>query len=181
MKIILSLIGLLIAFYVNAQDYITRNGYISFYSHTPVEDIKADNNEVVSTLNTSNGAIEYKVAIKSFHFAKQSMEDHFNNSDYMDSEQFPKGSFSGKITDLQNVNFTTDGTYNVTVEGNLTIKAATKPIATKGTITVKNGKVVAQSTFTVNRKDYNVIGEAFMQKRISDQIQVMINCEYEKR
>ncbi|MBK7132463.1 MAG: hypothetical protein IPH69_06460 [Bacteroidales bacterium] len=31
-----------------SQKYMTKNGYIGFYSHTPIEDIKADNNQVAS-------------------------------------------------------------------------------------------------------------------------------------
>ena len=96
-----------------------------------MEDIKASNNEVVSLLNSSTGTFDFRIAIKSFHFPKQSMEDHFNNPDYMDSEKFPKASFSGKITNLADVNFAKDGNYNVTVEGNLTIKNVTKPVSTK--------------------------------------------------
>ena len=181
MKNISLFICLLLASYVNAQDYLTRNGNVSFYSHTPVEDIRAANNEVVSLLNTSTGAFEFKVAIKSFHFQKQSMEDHFNNSDYMDSEKYPKASFSGKITNLSAVNFTKDGTYTVTVDGNLTIKDVTKPVSAKGTITISNGKVTAQSTFTVKRLDYHVVGESFVQKKISQDIEITINCQYDKR
>jgi hypothetical protein len=90
MKNIILLFFLFLGSYANAQDYLTRNGNITFYSHTPLEDVKASNNEVVSLLNTSTGSFEFKVAIKSFHFAKQAMEDHFNNSDYIDSENIQK-------------------------------------------------------------------------------------------
>ena len=81
------------------------------------------------------------------------MEDHFNNPDYMDSEKFPKASFFRKITNLADVNFAKDGNYNVTVEGNLTIKNVTKPVSTKGTITVGGGKVTAKATFSVKEKN----------------------------
>lgn len=181
MKKLSLFVCLFISFYANAQDYLTRNGNVSFFSHTALEDIKGNNNEVVSLLNTSTGSFEFKVAVKSFHFAKQSMEDHFNNSSYMDSEKYPKASFSGKITNLADVNFTKDGTYNVTVEGNLTVKDATKPVSAKGVITVKGGQVTAQSTFSVKRLDFHVVGEAFVQKKIADDIQITVNCQYEKR
>jgi polyisoprenoid-binding protein YceI len=181
MKII-SLIGcLFLAFFANAQDYITRNGNISFYSHTPLEDINAENNEVASALNTATGSFEFKAAIKSFHFKKAAMEQHFGDEDYMDAEKYPKASFSGKITNLSAVNFTKDGTYKVSVQGNLTIKDVTKPITVDGTITVKDGVVTAESSFDVNRKEYHVIGQAFVQSKIEDQIHVEINCQYEKR
>ncbi len=166
---------------VTAQDYITRNGNVSFYSHTPLEDIKAENNEAVSTLNSQTGDIEFKIAVNSFHFRKTAMEEHFNKADYMNSGQYPKASFKGKITNLSAVNFSKDGKYNVTVQGNLTLKNTTKPVTAQGTVTVNNVDVSAQSTFTVNRKDYDVIGESFVQKKINDKIEITVNCKYNKR
>jgi len=181
MKTIFLMIGLLMSVYVNAQDYITRNGNISFYSHTPLEDINAENNEVASALNSSTGAFEFKAAIKSFHFRKTAMEQHFGDVDYMDAEKYPKASFSGKITNLSSVDFSKDGSYNVTVQGNLTIKQTTKPVSIEGVITVKNGTVTAQAKFDVNRKEYGVIGQSFVQQKIEDVIHVSVNCQYEKR
>ena len=172
---------LLVAFFANAQDFITRNGNISFYSHTPLEDINAENNEVASALNTSTGTLDFKAAVKSFHFRKAAMEQHFGDEEYMDAEKYPKANFSGKITNLAAVNFSRDGTYKVSVQGNLTIKDVTKPITVDGTITIKNGAVTAESSFNVNRKDFHVIGQAFVQSKIEDQIHVNINCQYEKR
>src|SRR5689334_11187196 len=117
------------------QTYITRNGNISFYSHTALEDIKAENNEAVSVLNAATGDLEFKVAVKSFHFEKTAMEDHFNNDDYMASEKYPKAGFKGKITNISSVNFSKDGVYNVSVTGDLTIRDITKPVTANGTIT----------------------------------------------
>lgn len=181
MKNILLVVGLLLSVCVNAQDYITRNGNISFYSHTPLEDINAQNNEVASTLNSSTGEFQFKAAIKSFHFRKAAMEQHFGDEEYMDAEKYPKASFSGKITNLSAVNFSKDGSYNVTVQGNLTIRDATKPVTVQGVITVKSGTVTAQAKFDVNRKEFNVIGQAFVQQKIEDVIHVSIDCQYEKR
>src|SRR5436305_3912507 len=138
MLTVLILASFLIAY---NQNYITRNGNVSFYSHTPIEDIKGENNEAVSVLNTSTGDIEFKIAVKSFHFSKTAMEEHFNNDNYMASEKFPKAAFKGKITNISSVNFSKDGNYTISVNGNLTIKDVTKPITVQGIITVKNGVV----------------------------------------
>lgn len=183
MKKFLVVNTLLLCFGLTAisQNYITRNGNISFYSHTPLEDIKAENNEAVSVLNTSTGVLEFKVAVKSFHFAKTAMEDHFNNDDYMASGKYPKAGFDGKIINISSVDFSKDGSYPVSVTGNLTIRDVTKSINASGTITIKGGKPTVTSTFTVKRKDYNVIGESFVQKKISEDIQVKVNCEYDKQ
>lgn len=163
------------------QTYITRNGNISFYSHTPLEDVKAQNNEAVSVLGAATGDLEFKVAVKSFHFVKTAMEDHFNNDDYMASEKYPKAGFKGKISNISSVNFSKDGTYNVSVTGDLTIRDVTKPVSANGVVTIKNGNVAVTSTFTIKRKDYNVIGESFVQKKLSEEIQITVNCQYEKQ
>ena len=172
---------LLVGLNATSQDYLTRNGSISFSSHTPLEDVQANNNEVVSLINSATGAMDFKVALKSFHFKKQAMEDHFNDPEYIDSEKYPKAGFSGKITNLADVNFTKDGTYDVTVEGNLTIKDVTKPVSIKGTIIVGNGKVTAKAAFSVKRKEYHVIGESFTESKIEQDIHINVNCVYDKR
>ncbi len=164
-----------------AQDLLTRNANISFFSHTPLEDIKAENNEGVSTLNTATGEIEFKVAIKSFHFPKTAMEEHFNKEDYMDSQKYPKAGFSGKITNLSSVNFKKDGVYKVNAQGNLTIKNTAKNITAPVTISVTNGKITGVTTFKVNRKDYGIIGESFVQKKIAEEIEITVNAQYDKR
>lgn len=164
-----------------SQTYITRNGNISFYSHTALEDIKAQNNEAVSVLNPSTGDLEFKVAIKSFHFAKTAMENHFNGDDYMASEKYPKAGFKGKILNISAVNFLKDGTYNISVNGELTIRDVTKQVTANGKITIKNGVAIVTSTFTVKRKEFNVIGESFVQKKIAEEIEINVNCEYENQ
>jgi polyisoprenoid-binding protein YceI len=164
-----------------AQDYLTRNGKISFHSSTPIEDIDAVNNEVVSTLDTKTGGFAFRVAILGFKFDAVDMQKHFNGDTYMNSAKYPKASFTGKITDLSKVDFTKDGTYNVTVSGNLTIKDVTKPVSAAGTITVKGGKVTARSEFKIKRAEYNVTGEAIHEKKIGQVITIKVDCTYDKR
>jgi polyisoprenoid-binding protein YceI len=171
---------LIVALTAYNQIFITRNGNVSFYSHTPLEDIKAENNEAVSVLNAGTGDIEFKIAIKSFHFPKTAMEEHFND-DYMAFGKFAKADFKEKITNISSANFLKEGIYNVSVSGNLTIKDVTKPVSSNGTITVKNGIVTAAASFKVQRRDYNVIGESFVQKKIAEEIEINVNCQYDKQ
>ncbi len=166
---------------VAAQDYLTKNGQISFHSNTPIEDIDAVNNEVVSTLNTTTGQFNFAVAILGFKFDAVDMQKHFNGETYMDSKKYPKASFSGKITDLSKVDFKKDGTYTVNVSGKLTIKDVTKPVTATGTIVVKGGKVTAKSEFKIKRAEYNVKGEAIHEKKIGQVITIKVDCTYDKR
>jgi len=161
----------------NAQKFITKNGYISFYSHTPLEEIKAENNQVAGVLDISTGEVVFQVLIKSFHFERALMEEHFNEN-YLESEKYPKSVFKGKITNLSAVDFTKYGTYDVTVEGELTIRNVTKKISTKGTIEVISGGINASSKFNIVPEDYKITIPGVVRDKIDKQFEVTISMKY---
>lgn len=176
----LALAFLTMCYVSKAQDtQLTRNGQISFFSTTPVEDIKATNNEVSSVLNTKTGAVQFIVLIKSFQFKKAAMKEHFNQKQYMDSDNFPKSEFKGTITDLAKVSFTKEGVYPVTVEGTLTLHGVTNKIKTAGTITVKGGKISSNSVFKIKLADYKITVPSFVTTKIAETVEVTVNCNYE--
>jgi len=144
-----------LTFSVNAQKYMTKNGYIGFFSHTAMEDIKADNNQVAGILDISTGEMVFQALVKSFHFDRALMEEHFNEN-YMESDKFPKSSFKGKLTNLSSVDFSKPGTYAVDVEGDLTIHDVTNKVSTKGTIEVIQGGINANSKFNISPEDYKI-------------------------
>src|SRR5688572_32042482 len=104
--------------------FFTRNGHIDFYSSTPMDDIKADNNKVTSIINVTTGEVEFSILNNAFQFEKALMQEHFNEN-YMESSKFPKSIFKGKITNLDKINFKSDGTYQASVSGDLTIHGVT--------------------------------------------------------
>ena len=176
-RLIFSVIILSLVTSVNAQKFMTKNGFISFYGHTPMEDIKADNNQVASVLDISTGDIVFQVLIKSFHFDRALMEEHFNEN-YMESDKFPKATFKGKITNLQSVNFTKNGTYDVTVEGDLTIRDATNKINAKGTIEVISGGINASSKFLISPEDYKINIPGVVREKIAKNLEVTVTIKY---
>ena len=176
-RIIYLLILTFLSFSANAQKYITKNGYIGFFSHTPVEDIKADNNQVASVLDLSTGEIVFQVLIKSFKFEKALMEEHFNEN-YLESEKFPKSTFKGKITNLNTVDFSKKGTYDITVEGDLTIHGVSKPLAAKGSVEIADAGITANSKFILLPEDYNVNIPAVVRNNIAKSIEVTTVIKY---
>jgi polyisoprenoid-binding protein YceI len=156
---------------------MTRNGYIGFYSHTPLEDIKADNNQVAGVLDISTGDMVFLVLIKSFHFERALMEEHFNEN-YMESEKFPKATFKGKITNLSSVNFSKDGSYDVAVDGDLTIRDTTNKINTKGTIEVVSGGINATSKFNIPPEDYKINIPGVVRDKIAKNLEVTVAIKF---
>jgi polyisoprenoid-binding protein YceI len=163
-----------------AQKYFTKNGSISFFSATSLENIKADNNQVMSVLNTATGDLQFSVLVKSFHFKKALMEEHFNEN-YMESEKFPKSTFKGTVTDISKVNFTKDGAYPVTVSGDLTMHGVTQKLTSSGTINVSGSKITGNAVFTVALADYKISVPKVVQNNISKTIEITINCLYDQK
>ena len=78
--------------------YFTRSGEVSFFSSTPIEDIKAVNNQVTCVLDVESGKTSFRIPIRGFVFPNALMQEHFNEN-YMESEIYPNASFNGSIED----------------------------------------------------------------------------------
>jgi YceI-like domain len=179
-KNIITTLVLLLAITAQAQRVFTKNGSINFNSKTTMETIDATSNQVTSVLLPNTGDIQFSVQIKSFHFKKALMEEHFNET-YMESDKYPKATFKGKITDLSKVNFTKDGAYSVTVSGDLNMHNVTQKASTNGTVTVKGGKISASSSFVVKLADYKIDVPKVVRSNISETVTITVNCTYDQK
>jgi polyisoprenoid-binding protein YceI len=135
---------------------VTKSGHAKLFSHTSLEDIEANNYKVTSSLDTVTGDMVFSVPMQSFEFEKAMMQKHYNSPKFLDTKKYPKSKFKGKITDLTKVDFSEDGTYEVSVKGDLTLHGVTKNITEDGKITVKDGKINATSTFNLTLADYEI-------------------------
>ena len=108
------------------------------------------------------------------------MEEHFNEN-YMESNTYPKATFQGKIKNLSTINLTKDGTYEATIEGDLTIHGVKQLHKAVGTITVSKGKIAGVSTFTIKLADYKIEIPSLVADKISPTIEIRINCQYEPK
>jgi len=164
-----------------AQDvFITRHGQVSFFGKTPLENIDATNNEASSVLNLQTGEIGFAVLIKSFHFEKALMEEHFNE-DYMESNAIPKASFKGKINNPAAITTGKDGSYPVTVAGEMVLHGVTQKITVSGTIVIKDGLPEVLAKFKLAPKDYNIKIPALVADKIAETMNVSVDCKYQKK
>jgi hypothetical protein len=179
-KVILILLMNLLAVQSWSQNkYFTKTGSISFYSHTPMEDIRAENHQVTSIIDFGDGGIVFAVLIKSFEFKKSLMQEHFNEN-YMESTQYPKATFEGKILNIKEVDPSKPGMYPVKVSGNLTIKDKSNPVETEGTLTVSDdGKIAGNSVFSIKVEDYNIEIPNIVREKIAESVEITCEMVYE--
>jgi polyisoprenoid-binding protein YceI len=162
-----------------AQKKTTTSATVSFDATTPKDDgPKADNKTVVGSIDTKTGDVAFEAAVKNFSFASPKMQEHFNGANWMNSDQFPKFTFTGKIEDIKKVKFTKDGTYKVKVNGDLTIKDITKKTKVDGTVTVAGGKISVATTFTIKLADYNITGMPIDAGKVSKEPKISVSAEF---
>lgn len=158
---------------------LTQTGQISFFSSTPAEDIKSINNNVVGTLDPRSGEVAYSVPMQGFEFEKALMQKHFNNKDFLNTAQFPRATFKGRIVDLASVDFSRDGVYSATVAGVLTVKGLEREVSESGTLTVKNGTVLAESKFELTLADFGIeFVKGKPSKNIAKVVEVTVRAAY---
>ncbi len=163
-----------------AQLYFTKNGRISFFSKTSLENISADNNQVISVFNVQTGLVQFSLLNNAFYFPKAKMQEDFNEN-YMESDKYPKSTFKGIVTDIGTINLNNDGNYKMHVKGDLTIHGVTKNITASGNIIVKNGNISATTSFKVLLTDYRIKIPTIVTDKIAREIEITVNCIYEKK
>ncbi len=154
-----------------SQMCMTRTGFIGFYSKTSLEDIKAENNQVYAIIDAGKKNLAFSVLLKGFIFTKELMQEHFNEN-YVESDKYPKASFNGSYTG--DVNLSANGSYKITVKGNLNLHNVTKAIEAPATLEVKDGKLTATSEFKLQPEDFNISIPSIVRDKIEKEITVHV-------
>jgi len=160
------------------EKLFTRNGHINFFSKAPLENIEADNKQVTSFLDMNSGEMVFAVLMKSFTFEKALMQEHFNEN-YVESDKFPKATYKGKVINISEVDFKKDGTYPVTVEGELTLHGVTKPLNHEGILEIKGNNVIGKSLFPLTLADYDIAIPAMVKDNIAKTVDVTVEMNYQ--
>ncbi|PCJ81207.1 MAG: hypothetical protein COA49_05720 [Bacteroidetes bacterium] len=167
------------AFTPLGEKYVSKNGHISFYSHTTVEDITANNYQVVSSIDAETGKVVFSVSMQAFEFEKALMQKHFNSDNFLDTKQFPKAKFIGNITNLDQIDFSTDGVYTATVLGTLEMHGVTNDVTEEGTITINGSNVIVDAKMSVTLAEFGVAFEKGKPStNIAKDIEITIKAEH---
>ena len=158
--------------------YTSRNATISFFSYAPVEDIKAKSEAGIAAIDINSRSIYFKVPVRSFKFRKSMMEEHFNEK-YLESDKYPNAEFKGKI--VEDIDLSKEGSYAVTVQGELEIHNVTKKYTTRATLKVAGGKIYASSTFNVRLVDHQVKIPTIVTMNIAETLEVKVEVVLTKK
>lgn len=173
MKTSIMAIGLLLIIQTAAGQgrYMTKEGMIRFYSHTIIEDITATNEKVAAIIDGEKAAVAIIVPMNEFQFEKKLMQEHFNEN-YVESEKYPKATFSGLISGMVEADYQTPGEYQVQVSGEMTIHGITRRISTDGSIEIRQSEIIAKTKFLLNPEDYGIRIPKLIRNNIAEKMEI---------
>jgi hypothetical protein len=175
---------LAVALFSKAQDdkyadsYLCQKGKVNFFSATAMENIDATTNSALCVLNTKSKKIYAKITQTSFVFKDKLMRDHFNEN-YMETDKFPTSVLDMAI--VEDLDYTKDGTYDVTLKGTIEMHGVKQEREIKGKLTIKNGQPVnGSAVFTVKLADHKIKIPSVVGANIAEDVKVTVDLNFEK-
>ncbi len=169
------LILLMFCLHSKGQPYLTRTGFIGFYSKTPLEDIVAENSQAFAIIDTTKNSIAFALLVKGFIFRKELMQVHFNEN-YVESDKYPKAEFTGTYSCERLMN--KEGIYPIIVKGKLTLHGVTKSIEEPATLEIKSGSILGNSSFHLKPEDFGMSIPSIVRDKISKEMNVKVQVTW---
>lgn len=178
MKNLFTIFFFMVTCYAGAQEkYITKKGTIKFEASVPsFEEVKATNTAVTAILNVDKGEIAALALIKGFRFKNALMEEHFNEN-YIESDQYPKATFKGKIVDFNKDNLQKE----YVIKGVLTLHGVSKEITINANLKQEQNSIMITSAFITKPSEFDIKIPGIVRKKIAEEVQVTIDFQLTKK
>jgi polyisoprenoid-binding protein YceI len=169
----------LFSFVLNDLLFYAEGAAVSFRSEAKLELIQARSNALKGIINTEKRSFAFSVPMASFEgFNSPLQKQHFNEN-YLESNIYKTASFTGRI--IEKPDLTQDGVYQVRAKGKMSIHGVTKERIIKSQITVKDGVFKVEANFSILLSEYNITIPKVVQQKIAEEIQILINANFEQK
>ena len=159
--------------------YFTRSGTVSFFSSTPIEDIKAINEQTTCVLDIETGDVSFRIPIRGFIFKNGLMQEHFNEN-YLESDRYPNASFTGNIEGWKDITLS-EKLQPVPLKGTMNIHGISKDISESGNILMKGNRVIGSATFKITVADYEIEIPKILRDNIAKVVDVTVDISLKKK
>lgn len=151
------------------------NGNVSFISEAPLETISAESQELRGIIDTAKNTFAFSVAMVTFEgFNSPLQKEHFNEN-YVESEEYPVATFSGKI--IEDIDYSQRGSVEVRAKGVLNIHGVKQERIIKAIIKVDDAKLVVNCEFSITMIDHNIRTPKIVHQKIAPEINLKVKAE----
>jgi len=165
--------------YSQENIFQVTKGKIAFKSDAPLELIEASSNDLKGLINFTSGSFAFSVSINSFQGFNSSLQREHFNENYMESEKFPKATFTGKI--IESIDLANSGEVTIRAKGKLNIHGIEQERIIRSTLNIQNNKLTIKSNFSVLLQEHNITIPKVVQQKIAEEIYVTIEAAAEKK
>ena len=163
MKKLFTLLALTLGLSLSAQQYMTRQGSLTFDAGSPLEDIVATSNSATAVYDVQDGKLGVQVLMTSFEFKRALMQEHFNEN-YAESEVYPKAVFKGKFEAGRAI-------------GALTIHGVTKDVDVPAKLDLSKETAHLVAEFAVTIEEYGIAIPSAVANKIDKQAKILVDCK----
>ena len=167
MKKLFTLLALTLGLSLSAQQYMTRQGSLTFDAGSPLEDIVATSNSATAVYDAQDGKLGVQVLMTSFEFKRALMQEHFNEN-YAESEVYPKAVFKGKFEAGRAI-------------GALTIHGVTKDVDVPAKLDLSKETAHLVAEFAVTIEEYGIAIPSAVANKIDKQAKILVDCKMQSR
>lgn len=168
--------GISSSFAQSSNKLLLNNGSVKFISDATLENIQASSTKLKGLLLTNERTFAFTVDINSFNGFNGSIQREHFNENYMESDTYPRASFSGKI--VEDVNFLKDGVYELRAKGKLNIHGVEKERTIKIQMETKNGRINVNAKFNVLLEDHNISIPSVVNQKIAEEVVVEVKAQF---
>ena len=167
MKALLSILTIVSSLSLCGQQYLTREGVLTFDAGSPLEDIRATSNSATAVYDAKDGKLGVQVLMTSFEFRRALMQEHFNEN-YVESEVYPKAVFKGEYKDGRAI-------------GTLNIHGVSKNVNVPATLVKDDDAVRLKASFAVTIEDFGVTIPRAVANKIDPRAKITVDCTLQAR
>lgn len=171
---ILLLIFIWVSFSASAQDrFSSDQAWVDFEASVPLfEEIKAKNEKVSCNVELKTSELNCTLYIKDFQFKRELMQKHFN-SNYLESDRYPKATFIGRINKFDYKSLSANGN-EYQIKGMIRIHGKSKPLICKAWVKKTENGLEINSNFILVTDDFNIEIPSLIANKISKEVQVRL-------
>ena len=171
--LLLLLVVLLFSFRNTSNVFISKSGKVRFTSNAPLEIIYAESDKLSGVLDITNRTFAFEIYITSFEGFNGDLQKENFNENYLESEKFPKATFTGKI--IEDLDYTKEGIHRIRAKGILSTHNVKMERIINGTLKINKNSIEISSEFSILLEDHNIKLPKIVNQKIAEIIDIKVN------